>query len=511
MPDNLRIQSACKILCLVLLAFAACANRALAQKFTILHTFNGSDGNRPTGPLVQGLDGRFYGTTLYGGGGSCPFEGNPGCGTIFKAGRDGLFRTLYHFCATTPCPERYVPNPLFEGTFGVLYGTTRGSGPGRAGSVFKFTPGEATLYDFCTKTPCSDGALPWAGVVRGEDGDFYGTTVEGGVYAVDSIGLGTIFKLTPRGAETVLHDFVGWNGIDGANDGAYPFGGLILASDGNFYGTSAGFPGYPHTYPSTVFKITPAGTYTLLASLTQADLYSSAEAPLVEGKDGNFYGTSYSGNLVNGSSCGYGCGYIFKVTPAGVLTILYDFCSQTNCADGGLPSTGLIQATDGNFYGTASSSGKVGANGGTIFRITPSGSFTVLHTFNDQELTNPQALLQATDGALYGVTATGGAQGDGTIFRLDVGLPPFVHPVLVFGEVGNWVTILGTNLTGATAVSFNGTAAAFKVWSASEIATKVPAGATTGKITVTTPDGTLSSDVVFRVISCKQTGGTSEN
>jgi hypothetical protein len=148
----------------------------------------------------------------------------------------------------------------------------------------------------------------------------------------------------------------------------------------------------------------------------------------------------------------------------------------------------LIQATDGNFYGTT-------AYGETIFSITPDGSLTTLYTLSYNDGASPYGLVQATDGNFYGITD----EGYGTVFKLSTGLGPFVKTVSATGKVGDGVIILGTNLTGATGVTFNGTAAGFTVVSASAISTTVPAGATTGKVRVTTPEGTLLSDVAFRV------------
>ena len=166
--------------------------------------------------------------------------------------------------------------------------------------------------------------------------------------------------------------------------------------------------------------------------------------------------------------------------------------------DGSNPEAALVQATSGDFYGTT---GEGGANGdGTVFRITPSGKLTTLHSFDGTDGSNPDAaLIQATNGDLYGTTEYGGAIGYGTVFSLSEGLGPFVETQPTSGKVGACVNILGTNLTGATSVSFDGTAAVFKVVSSSLIMATVPAGATTGKVQVVTPSGTLTSNVAFRV------------
>ena len=208
----------------------------------------------------------------------------------------------------------------------------------------------------------------------------------------------------------------------------------------------------------------------------------------------------------------YGGGTIFKISPSGTLTTLYSFCAQSGCADGNVPNAGLVLATDGNFYGTtylggANSCMISGTNYGcgTVFKITPSGTLTTLYSFCAQsgcaDGEGPRAgLVQATNGKLYGTTYYGGPTGDGTVFSLAVGLGPFVETRPTSGVVGRFVEILGTNLTGATSVTFNGTPATFKVVSRYLITTTVPTGATTGKVEVVTPSGTLSSNVPFRVL-----------
>ena len=192
-------------------------------------------------------------------------------------------------------------------------------------------------------------------------------------------------------------------------------------------------------------------------------------------------------------------GTVFKITPTGTLTTLHSFNGTT---DGATPAAGLVQATNGDFYGTASS----GANGyGTVFKITPSGTLTTLYRFCHQthcpDGATPYAgLVQDTTGDFYGTTSEGGSNNDGTVFRLSVGLGPFVKPRPPYGKVGAAVKILGTNLTGAASVSFNGTAAVFTVVSPSLITTTLPAGASSGKVQVVTPSGTLSSNASFLVV-----------
>jgi uncharacterized repeat protein (TIGR03803 family) len=194
-------------------------------------------------------------------------------------------------------------------------------------------------------------------------------------------------------------------------------------------------------------------------------------------------------------------GTVFKITASGVLTTLYSFCFQLKCADGANPSAGLTLATDGNFYGTTSGGVILGDNNGdgTVFKITPGGKLATLHSFHVTDGAGPVGgLVQATNGNFYGTTPEG-AGGLGSVFRLSVGLRPFVETLPSKGKVGATVDILGTDLMGATSVSFNGTAATFKIVSKSEITATVPPGATTGKVTVRTPRRKLLSSIAFRV------------
>jgi uncharacterized repeat protein (TIGR03803 family) len=232
--------------------------------------------------------------------------------------------------------------------------------------------------------------------------------------------------------------------------------------------------------------MTPGGALTTLHSFDGTD-GAGPMAGLVQGTDGDFYGTSEEG----GTNFD---GTVFQITPGGALTTLQSF----DGTDGADPEAPVVQGADGSLYGTTDFGGA--HNDGAVFKITSGGTPTTLHSFdgNDgQEVFG--GLVQATNGTFYGTTEAGGAAGNGTIFSLAVGLGPFVETLPTSGKVGAAVTILGTNLTGATSVSFNGTAAAFTVVSSSEITTNVPAGASTGKVEVVTPGGTLSSNTAFRV------------
>ena len=248
--------------------------------------------------------------------------------------------------------------------------------------------------------------------------------------------------------------------------------------------------------------MTAAGKLTTLHKFTGSG--SDGAGPtsaLFQASNGDFYGTTQAGGT-------HGDGTVFQITSAGKLTTLYSFCAKTDCTDGANPSAGLIQATDGNLYGTTFSGGsnETPCNGGcgTIFRITTAGAFTTLYNFCSKsgcaDGSQPQeGLVQHTNGTLYGTTYYGGTDGLGTVYSLSAGLGAFVETLPTGGKVGAKVTILGTSLTGATSVSFDGTAATFKVVSSTEITTTVPPGAKTGVVQVTTSAGTLSSNVVFVV------------
>jgi uncharacterized repeat protein (TIGR03803 family) len=245
----------------------------------------------------------------------------------------------------------------------------------------------------------------------------------------------------------------------------------------------------------------PAQTFTTLVSFNKSNGADPYLGHLVQGLDGNFYGTTSKGGTDSS-------GTVFKITPSGTLTTLYSFCAQTNCTDGAGPLGGAVQATNGSFYGTTAQGGSsINCNGGcgTVFEITQTGTLTTLHSFAGTDGSIPEeGVVQATNGNFYGTTAFGGSsdncfEGCGTVFGLSVGLGSFVETLPTSGKVGAKVIILGNNLTGTTSVTFNGTAATFTVVKSTEIITTVPTGATTGTVKVTTPRKTLKSNVTFRV------------
>jgi uncharacterized repeat protein (TIGR03803 family) len=465
-----------------------------APAFTVLHSFNYTDGAYPSAGLVQGTGGKLYGTT-FGGGHGEKGEGI-GYGTVFSITPGGKLTTLYLFCSQTKCTDGELPDAgLIQGADGKFYGTTSNGGSGDGndnGTVFSITAGGklTTLYGFCSQSGCTDGSVPEAGLVQGADGHFYGTTEYGGT-GFNGLG-GTVFGITPGGTLTTLYSFCSQGG-DECTDGYYPTAGLALGNNGKFYGTTNEGGIYN---AGTAFSITPGGVLTTIHSFcTQNDCTDGKypQAALVQGTDGSFYGTDDN--------------TVFKITPSGNLTTLYQFCPPNSkyngpCPAGSEPVAGLVQGADGNFYGTTEYGGINGFNGdnctngcGTIFKITPQGKLTTLYYFCSQrECADgglPVAgLVQDTNGTFYG-TAEGGVNGYGIVFSLSVGLGPFVETNPTSGKVGKAVKILGSDLTGTTSVTFNGTVATFAVKSKSEITTTVPTGATTGTVQVVTPGGTL--------------------
>ncbi len=413
---------------------AFCTIVAIASPATDLKTlasFYGANGYAPSGRLVQGIDGNFYGTTWSGG------TSFYSAGTIFKITPVGKLTILYNFCSVKYCRDGEGPNGgLVQAADGDFYGTTNYGGANircdghGCGTVFKLTPAGklTTLHNFCSKRNCEDGAAPYAGLVQGADGNFYGTTFSGGGVRG---GAGTVFKITPEGKLTTLYRFSESKYRHGTN----VIAGLVQGTDGNFYGTtSAG--GTKANFAGTVFKITPAGKLTTLYSFAGYPTEgASPQAALVQASDGSFYGTTYIGGT-SGDCSYFGCGTVFKITPTGKLTTLYSFCAHANCTDGANPIAALIQAIDGKLYGTTVAGG-VGFGGGigdcygyesegcgTLFAITGKGKLTTLHRFcylvasECPDGANPiNGLMQGTNGIFYGTTD---AFPGGTVFSLTV-------------------------------------------------------------------------------------------
>jgi uncharacterized repeat protein (TIGR03803 family) len=326
--------------------------------------------------------------------------------------------TLASFNGTNGSSAGYNDS-LIQGRDGDFYGTTAGGGAnGNFGTIFKITPGSAltTLYSFCSQTNCTDGAVPLTGLLQANDGNFYGTTSLGGTNCVSgndaNTGCGTIFKITPSGAFTSLYSFCSQTAGSVCNDGSTPEAPLIQGADGNLYGTT--FYGGGNAADNncfcggfgTVFKLSLAGQLTTLYDFCKSTnsggycLDGALPNALVQATNGNFYGTTYNG----GTGVGNSGGTIFKITPSGTLTTLYSFCAKNGkCPDGAYPFSGLIQAKNGDFYGVTRYGGY--NSWGTLFQVTAAGVLTTLHRFDESKGTNPYAaLIQGTDGNLYGTT-----------------------------------------------------------------------------------------------------------
>lgn len=469
---------------------------AQAQTFTSLYSFctqtNCADGDGSTAPLVQGEDGNLYGETVGGGSSGNSYCAGTGCGTIFKMTPQGKFTTLYTFCLSSPCTDGAGPSGgLVLATDGNFYGATDGGGANNWGTVFKISPAGklTTLHNF----DYTDGWPQGVGLIQAANGRFYGTTVFGGAN-----GEGTVFEITASGTFTSLYSFPSNSqcpSCTGPN-------GLTEGADGNIYGTTFGGGVTDNcnaeSTSGTFFQLTPAGSLTTLAVFCRLTGFRP-NSTLVQAANGNFYSTTAAG----GDSTHADQGTVYEMTPTGSITSLYSFCLKTDCPDGKTP-IGLALGTDGNFYGTTQLADAT--QKGTIYEITPAGQVTTLHFFtatNGNFLggSNPVGpMLLHTNGTFYGLTGLGGKKGIGTIFSLATGLQPFVKTNPTSGAEGANVIILGTNLQGATAVSFNGSAAKFTVVSASEITTTVPGAATSGTVTVTTSGGKkLNSNVTFQV------------
>ncbi len=401
---------------------------------------NCTDGALPAASIIQAHDGNFYGTTLAGGAVS-PVSG--GAGTVFQLTPSGTQTTLYSFCSQggNNCTDGTVPRDLIEGPEGNFYGITENGGTNGNGTIFRITPAGAltTLYNFCNVggSACTDGAGPLGGLIFSIDGNFYGTTLRGGAN-----GGGTIFKMTPAGALSTFYSFCSQGGAN-CTDGKNPSTTLVQGSDGDFYGmTAAGGA----NAAGTIFQVSHAFTVATMYSFCSQGGSACTDgknpqgvAGLVEGTDGNFYGTTENGGSASSS------GTVFKITPFGVLTTLYRFCAAGgSCADGAGPN-GVIQGTDLNFYGTTAIFGASGSIGGTAFSVTPSGSLSTIYNFCTQHLGSVACadgaevlagLIQGSDGNFYGDTNFGGA-GDqaansgaagGVAFKLAVS-PALTAPV----------------------------------------------------------------------------------
>jgi uncharacterized repeat protein (TIGR03803 family) len=406
-----------------------------------------SNGKSPN-TLIQSADGNFYGTTTRGG------SINNAGGTIFKITPAGQFKVLHTFVADQNgnYPNGAFPTSLVEGNDGFLYGTA-GGGPNGFGDGVAFKMSKAgtfqVLHNFCDPTNCSDSVSPFS-LVLGNDGNFYGAS------------LGLLWRMTPKSSVTVLHAFT--PDVDGST--AW---GMILASDGNFYGTSVELQ-----FPSVLFRLTPAGQFTVLHAWRYPTRASGAP---VQGPDGKLYGTR-SGTIFEIGLDGSGYRE-FALAPATVSQPMFQSGADLwqPWSDSSLPDGGIREIS----------------TAGTLLRTIP---------FDGTDGTGPmEALLQGSNGKLFGTTDAGGSVqtggvANGVIFTIDAGFPAPKPALASFnpsgGKVGTQVMIHGTHFVGTTAVSFNGVSATFDVLNTGNILATVPQGATTGPIRVSNAGGTSS-------------------
>ena len=450
---------------MVVLALSVAAIPAQAQTYTVLDEFlTGGPGPQwPGGPLPQGRDGNLYGWSYLGGANNT--------GSIWKTNPSGTVSVTYSFATGT---GNDCQNGMTLGTDGNFYGTALTNCAG-AGYVFKITPsGTLTVLHTFTGTP--EGYSPGP-LTQYTDGNFYGITTQGGTN-----NYGSVFKVTPTGTLTTLYSF------DDTNFFATPTYGLTVGNDGNFYGTFSGADGL-----GGVFKMTSAGVVTLLHKFAGDPTEGATPgAGVILGKDGNFYGVTRFGGSSN-------VGTIFKITPSGTVTVLYNFAT-TDYAN--YPEVPLLQATDGNFYGAANSCNQFnGCLNQDIYKMTPSGTLTVMEEFTGSNGQWPYwPLIQDTNGTLYGLAQQGGTVNGGVLFSLNIGAAAFANLVSTSGKEGANVGILGQGFSGSSVVKFGGVAAtSFTRQGTTFISATVPAGALTAPVTVTTGATTLTTPQTFKV------------
>lgn len=385
---------------------AACTSPATAATFTALQSFGPAGPADPRARLTQGPDGNFYGTTNS--------DSTVSCGTVYKITPAGVLSTVHQFVCTDGSNPTAALTLGADGNFYGVASTGSGAGNG-SGEIFKVSPGGtfSIVYAFVSAT---DGGFPTSAVLLASDGNFYGVTAGGGTN-----GLGTVYKLTPAGVFSVIYAF---SSADGANFGA----GLVQTPDGNFYGTSGGNCGATLCATAgNVYRMTTTGTFTNVYEFTDGADGGVPSGALAVGTDGNLYGTT---NAVLGSA---GNGTIFRITSAGALTTLHTFTGT----DGNVPVGGLVQASDGNFYGVTKNGGTGCSNGvcGTVFSISSAGAFTSVYDFTaGVDGKYPAAgLLLATNGTMYGTASSSGQWDVGSVFTVSLASTPPAAPLAPTG------------------------------------------------------------------------------
>jgi len=369
----------------------ATTTSAQAQTFTKLHDFTGGrDGRGPYAPLFRDSAGNLYGSTTAGGTNGC----GVGCGTVFKVNASGHESILHRF--TDETNDGGLPyTSLIRDKAGNLYGTTETGGTFETGTVFKLSPtGKITLlYSF---TAGNDGGIPAGGLIQDAAGNLYGTTELGG-----TSGLGSVFKVSPTGKETVLHSFAG-------ADGALPYlTSLVMDAKGNLYGVTQ--QGGASNF-GVVYKLSKSGKFTVLHSFAggTSDGCEIFGTPAMD-KSGNLYGTA--------EACGaFSEGMVWKVSSKGIETVLHNF-HDSDLNDGAFPYAGVILGTNGTLYGVTIVGGNPGY--GTVYELSTSGGITILHNFAGTDGVNPYGgVIRDANGNLYGTTFNGGSDNVGTVWKL---------------------------------------------------------------------------------------------
>jgi len=432
------------------------------------------DGSSPMGTLMQASDGNFYGTAAEGGNGLLNRVG----GTIFRITPSGNFTLLFTFVADHDGEFSKGSQPiagLVEGNDGFLYGTTVTGGKDNSGVIFKIgkTGAFSVLHSFCSLPGCADGSSPVGTLALGDDGLLYGTASSGGAGRA-----GTIFTISSNGVFTVLRT------LNAFTDGSQPFGGLMQASDGNFYGaTNTGV----NNLAANLVRVTPAGDFGVIAPLP---FLGNVQGQLMQASNGLLYGDIQYDS-------------IFTSTIGGDVQ---DLVLLSGRQDGNSALlSGIIQASDGNLWGT--SSGQSFGPYGVIYAITPSGKFVKNYAFSCSVGGSAMsAPVQGSDGKFYGATPSCGtdAMGHrafGSLYSLDAGLRPPKPSIAAVspskGPPGTQVVIRGDHLIGTSVVAFGDVPAQFQVLNRKFMVAVVPDAAQKGFISVTNFGGAVKSKQTF--------------
>lgn len=385
---------------------------AHGRGYSVLYRFQGgTDGQGPAGGLIMDKQGNLYGTTQFGGSDRPCMAGYTGCGTIFRLAPDGTETILYAF--TGGADGAFPRAGLTRDAAGNLFGTAAYGGGGNCddgcGTAFRLAA-DGTFTVLHSFANNGDGGNPFGGLLKAGSGRYFGTVSDEGAHCY----CGTLFRVSNSGKFKVLYAF------SGGDDGGVPTGSLLEDTSENIYGVT-GSGGIDQW--GTVYKFSADGTETVLHGFTDGSDGAWPVGGLIIDNAGDIYGTSDAG----GYSCGqndWGCGTLFKLAPDGTFSVLYTF---TGGNDGAEPNGPLAPDPKGNFYGTAYEGGQCGnlfGGCGTVFKVAPDGTLAVLHNFaGAKDGAYPQAgLLKAGDGYLYGTTTEGGGdscdQGCGTVFRI---------------------------------------------------------------------------------------------